>query len=639
MNSKLRQIMLLTENDLTGQLLKQLLETAQYQVKTSRDAEQTFEALKSNPRSLVVVDEKLISSDWKSICLNLRRFNPTGVVILLCQSSRTPDWEHYFKSNIDALLTLPSKSDEILQIFEQAFDLVDRRFQALSPTGMTFLEQPAEQTDALEVFTAITRKVTGTLDIDEVLKAIVDTAVNLSRAEEGSLLLFDEESKGLVRVAGKSFRDNVAKTFRQKVEDTTAGEVLKTGEPFLLDANSPKNYLTAFLVHSLIYVPLKLGKKVIGVLGVDNSMAKQDQFTQKDVKLLSLLADYAVIAIRNAHLYMEADQERNKLATILTRIQDGIIIMDEDKRLKLINPIAKKALGLTDSAIGKLYQKAIENPQLIKFLDLHTGKNSNWVEIETSPNSYFVFQATPIPHVGTALTMHEVSQSRRLDQMKNDLVSTVSHDLRTPLTTILGYAELIERVGEVNDQQGEFIQKIITSVKNITSLVNNLLDLDKVEADFDRGLEQISIQSIITTSIEILSKIIRDKQLQVITTLNVPTAQLKGNPIQLRQLMDNLIGNAVRYTPPKGKVEISCQQEGDQIIIKVSDTGVGIPTTELPNIFDRFYRASNVTAIPGGTGLGLSIVKSIVENHHGRIWVDSLVGKGSSFTIVLPLES
>jgi two-component system NtrC family sensor kinase len=639
MNPKSIPTIILTENELTGQLLKQLLEFAGYQARTSSDPERTLDAVKANPRTLVVIDEKLVASSWKVFVQRLKGINPVGVVVLLNQANHTSDWEQYFKANLDSLLSLPAKSGEILRVFEQAFDRIEKRSQAFSKPSVTAMRDSLERTDALEVFSAITRKVTSSLEIDDVLKAIVETAVNLSQAEEGSLLLYDEDSKELVRVAGKSFRDDVAKTFRQKVEDTTAGEVLRTGEPFLLDANAPKKFLTAFLVHSLIYVPLRLGKKVIGVLGVDNNVSKQTQFTEKDVKLLTMLADYAVIAIRNAHSYMEANQERNKLATILTRIQDGIIIMDEEKRLRLINPVAKKAFELSDSAIGKLYQKAINNPQLVKFMDINSGKASNWVEIETSNNTYFAVQFTPIPNVGTALTMHDITHDKKLDQMKSELVTTVSHDLRTPLTTILGYAELVDRVGEVNDQQREFIQKIKSSVKNITLLVNNLLDLGKVEADFDTNLEQISFQSIITASIEVISKLIRDKQLQVKTMLDVPTTQLKGNPIQLRQMMDNLIGNAVRYTPANGKVEISCHQEENQIIIKVSDTGVGIPTTELPNIFDRFYRASNVANIPGGTGLGLSIVKTIVENHHGRIWVDSLVGKGSAFTIVLPVES
>jgi len=227
--------------------------------------------------------------------------------------------------------------------------------------------------------------VTGSLEIDEVLKAIVDAAVRITNAEEGTLLLLDEEKKELVRVAGKSFRDGVAKTFSQRVEDTTAGEVLRSGKPFLLDGNSPKKYLTSFLVKSLLYVPLCINGRVIGVLGVDNHEMRTDNFTNQDVKLLTTLADYAVLAIRNAHLYMEASQERNKLATILTRIQDGIIIMDEENRIRLINSAARSALGLSDAAIGKNYQKGLNNPQIIKFIDACHGKASNWVEIETPP--------------------------------------------------------------------------------------------------------------------------------------------------------------------------------------------------------------------------------------------------------------
>jgi two-component system, OmpR family, phosphate regulon sensor histidine kinase PhoR len=236
-----------------------------------------------------------------------------------------------------------------------------------------------------------------------------------------------------------------------------------------------------------------------------------------------------------------------------------------------------------------------------------------------------------------AVTMQDITYLKQIDRLKNEFVHTVSHDLRSPLTAILGYVDLLDRVGPVNEQQREFIHRVQNSVQSITALVNDLLELGRIEAGFDSQKEVVPLEGIIRYTLETLGLQISEKKLNL--HLNLPTdlPQLRGNPIRLRQMLDNLIGNAIKYTQEGGEITIEMEVQNDQVILHIRDNGPGIPPVDQPHIFEKFYRASNVPKGVGGSGLGLAIVKSIVDNHEGRIWVDSLLGQGSSFTVVLPL--
>jgi two-component system NtrC family sensor kinase len=256
-------------------------------------------------------------------------------------------------------------------------------------------------------------------------------------------------------------------------------------------------------------------------------------------------------------------------------------------------------------------------------------------EVTLEDGRVFNAQVTPIPEVGLAVIFQDITHLKELDRIKSDFVNTVSHDLRSPLTAILGYVELIERVAPVSDQQVEFIRRIELSVQNITALINDLLDLGRIEAGFDVRKEIVPLRALVYHTVDSLRSRIEDKALLLEVDVLEDLPPILGNPMRMRQMLMNLIGNALKYTQAKGEICVSARAQGGQIILQISDNGRGIPLPDQPYIFDKFYRASNVSG-ESGTGLGLAIVKSIVENHQGRIWVDSTPGQGSKFTVVLP---
>jgi two-component system NtrC family sensor kinase len=214
-------------------------------------------------------------------------------------------------------------------------------------------------------------------------------------------------------------------------------------------------------------------------------------------------------------------------------------------------------------------------------------------------------------------------------------VHTVSHDLRSPLTAVLGYAELVERVGPLTEQQQEFVRRIQGSVQNITALVNELLDLGRLEAGFDSRRESVQLESILAYSLGLFEPTVKEKNLDLQQNVAGNLPALRANPIRIRQMIDNLLGNAVKYTPAGGTIRVNAHSEDRQVIFEVKDSGPGIPRDEQAKIFEKFYRGSNVLDTRG-SGLGLSIVKSIVDSYHGRVWVESNVNEGASFIVVLP---
>jgi two-component system NtrC family sensor kinase len=489
----------------------------------------------------------------------------------------------------------------------------------------------------LQALQRVSSQITSSLDLDQVLKDVVDASVDLTRAEEGSLLLVDEETGELYMRASRNFQEEFVKTFRLPVHDSLVGQVLSSGKPLLLDGNTPRKIVTSYLVHSILYVPLKIENRVIGVLGVDNRKGRKS-FSNDDVTLVSALADFAAIAIQNARLFSNTEIERNKLESILTNIEDGVIIIDQDERLTLINRKARQLFGIHDPNIsGRRVADILHHAELLELLEKKSQRTASRIEINIEDGRVFYAQLTPIEDIGLVITMQDITNLKELDRIKGDFVNTVSHDLRSPLTAILGYVELIERVGPINDQQREFIRRVQISVHNITSLINDLLDLGRIEAGFDTRKEIVPISPIIHYSVDSLHARAQEKMqtLRIEETSELP--QVLGNPVRLRQMLTNLITNAIKYTAENGEIKVTAYAEEEQIIIQIADSGQGIPSIDQPFIFDKFYRAGNVASDTPGTGLGLAIVKSIVENHQGRIWVDSNVGEGSCFTIVLPV--
>lgn len=223
--------------------------------------------------------------------------------------------------------------------------------------------------------------------------------------------------------------------------------------------------------------------------------------------------------------------------------------------------------------------------------------------------------------------------------MKSEFVATVSHDLRSPLTLMRGYATMLDMVGELNEQQQGYVKKIISGVENMSRLVNNLLDLGRIEIGVGLQVESVPV-------LDILERVMGAVQLQAAQkniSMNVELPKdmphaVEADSALLHQAVYNLVENAIKYTPAGGRVIIRARPEPNHLVLEIEDTGIGITTEDLPRLFEKFYRGKQREArAQHGTGLGLAIVHSIAESHGGRVWVESEIGKGSKFYLKIPL--
>jgi PAS domain S-box-containing protein len=336
-----------------------------------------------------------------------------------------------------------------------------------------------------------------------------------------------------------------------------------------------------------------------------------------------------------------SEAEHARLQAVFNNIHDCVMILNPRNVILLVNPAMCRAFGMdSKTAIGTSVFDTIKHPDVLNLISqADTRDPDQYHEISFPDGRVGNAQFVAIQDVGFAFTMQEITYLKEIDRARKEFVHTVSHDLRSPLTSVIGYSELIDRAGPLTDQQRDFISRIQDSIQHITSLINDLLDIESIEAGIDSRREFVQLEGILRYTIDMLHGQFNAKHLKIRTEVAPALPALRANPIRLRQVLDNVIGNAIKYSHDRSEIFISIHAEDDQVILQVKDQGPGIDPADQPHIFDKFYRGANVTPDVEGSGLGLAIVKNIVENHQGRIWVESTLGKGSSFFIVLPMAA
>ena len=632
------QILVVTSDAKVGNhLVSSILRPANFEVTLAKNTQIAETSFRSYPPDLVILDASIESSKGLIFASKLVEHLPIMPVVLIVPEPSREAMENAFEMGAADCIYPPLEAQSVLKTIERCLRRRTRLESWMSRRSRETTDTLRRRLGVLETLQQVGHSLTASLDLDLVLTKVVDAAVSMTGAEEGSLLILDEDSGDLFMRAARNFQDDFVRTFRLPISDTLAGEVVRSGRSVILDDDTPQKIKTAYLVRSLMYVPLKIHQRVIGVLGVDNRTSSQP-FLEQHLTLVSALADYAAIAIENASLFHHSEVERQKLETILAGIADGVIVVGEDRRVILANQAVAAAFGVDPQEIvNQPVDLAFDHQQLLELFEDEPYIFPYRCELTLDDGRVMNAQLTNIPEIGYAVTMQDITYLKELDRIKSDFVHTVSHDLRSPLTAILGYVELISRVGPINQQQRQFIERVQISVRNITSLINDLLELGRIESGFDARKEFVPLPMVVQYSIDSLEGSVIEKELHLTVDLPDKMEKVFGDPTRLRQLIDNLLGNAIRYTPRGGKIRVTLKSETDQVILQIQDTGPGIPPSDQPYIFDKFYRASNIQQDIPGSGLGLAIVKTIVENHQGRVWVDSNLGQGSTFTVVLPI--
>ena len=395
---------------------------------------------------------------------------------------------------------------------------------------------------------------------------------------------------------------------------------------------------------SLIAFALRFENMYYGTLWIGFDQPRG--FTNDEVRFFSMLANEAGLAAANARLYAAAEIGRRRFEAVLNSTPEPVLVFDEKDRLLLLNPAALHVPGLINTSTpGKAVGEVLSSAELIKLISGPSDDRVTSQEIHLSNERMYQCGVAPVAlqdnFLGKVCVLRDITHYKELDTIKSDFVATVSHDLRTPLTLMRGYTTMVNMVGDLNEQQKNYLTKMVSGVENMTHLVNNLLDLGRIEAGISLNLKEISPDAII-------EKVLRQYYPQAAQkNISLGFEGLPdGNRINmvadgdlLQQALINLVDNAIKYTKSNGSVKIKLKQQDDKIIFEVHDTGIGIAPLDMNRLFERFYRSVRREAFEQrGTGLGLAIVKTIVDRHHGQVHIESNLGKGSSFIVELPIK-
>ncbi|OGN94150.1 MAG: hypothetical protein A2Z71_08340 [Chloroflexi bacterium RBG_13_50_21] len=393
---------------------------------------------------------------------------------------------------------------------------------------------------------------------------------------------------------------------------------------------------------ALLALPLHHENMFYGALWL--AYDKPHQFNEDEIRFLTTIAGQAALASANSQLFANAEIGRQRLAAILNSTPDPVLVTDYQGRLLLTNPAAWQVLELPGETVnGKPIDTIIQQPSLLQLLQVVSEEKQS-AEVELLDGKIYLATASSVivegRPVGRICIMRDVTRFKELDTLKSEFVATVSHDLRYPLTTMRGYATMLEMVGEMNEQQTGYVRKILTSVDGMIQLVTSLLDLGRIDAGVDLQLEMIPVQDVVERVIGALQLQASQKQVVISSDISPHAIPLvEADYALLQQALHNLVENAVIYTEPRGKVTVRVEPDKDQMVFSVCDTGIGIAPVDIPRIFEKFYRGGQKEAKKRqGTGLGLAIVKSITERHKGRVWVESQLGKGSTFYMAIPFR-
>ncbi len=620
-------------------LVGDILRPAGYDVLSAVDGDEGFTLARDLRPDLIIADYQMPGRDGLSMLRDLRQEGIEGPFILITAEGSEALAVEALRLGVSDYLIKPFDVDDLLNAISRVLrQHWTRKIAEHIPAQLLQTNRElGQRLNELDTLVTVGKRVTGKLNLREVLNEVVKAAVQLAGAEQGSLFLVDRASGELYLYASSDEMPS-KENLRLSVSDSLPGSVVRTREPLTLAGEELQKIKTHYFFRSLIYVPLVLKDHVLGVLGVHNRETDAE-FGDHALQLLSVLADFAAIAIENAQLYAITESERDTLNTILRDTEDAIIVTDETNNVVFCNPAARRTFRLSDAVCqGIPIAEAIPHAQVVDLFakEARSGRSRRSEIYLDDGASVLNAQLTIIESVGRVVVMQDITHLKELDRIKSEFVTAVSHDLRSPLTAILGYVEMVQRSGELNEAQQTFIERIVFSARSITTLISDLLELGKIEAGFDEDREPVYLPAVMDDAFESVRHQWESRLQRVHVDIPSECPPVLGNPLRLRQMIANLVENAVKYTPREGEVSIGLETDGEFLILRVRDTGIGIPAKDQPYIFDKFYRTDEAIDNYEGTGLGLSIVKSIVEAHNGRIWVDSQVGAGTTFTIMLP---
>jgi signal transduction histidine kinase len=560
---------------------------------------------------------------------------------------------------------------------------------SISLDNARLYEEQVQRNLELSTLSEIGRSLAAVLDVNPLLHRIVSVTTDILGCEVGYVVLTTEGTSELRLVASRGLGPSQVANFQLNVGRGMVGRVIETGELEITNqAQRDPRYVDVGFgnVESLLCVPLKSRGRVIGALSLANKL-EGGGFTEADVNLVTTFASQAAVALDNAELYthlerrvelasqelIEANRQLGKrnaeMEAMVHSMGDGVLVTDRQGTILLANPAARRMLGLGSRVsdkgvspypapngttaevepeaglVGQPLLAQLPDPEVAEALSqilCHPDEEAREELKVQATGCVLSAQVTAIrdeagEEVGQVTVLTDVTHLKELDRIKTDLISFVSHELRGPLSSILGYSStLIRRADRIPPEtQREFLHTIVQECDRLNRLTVDLLDITRIEEG--RSLE---VHLGLVSLRPLVDRVVQSQQAQVQGhTFDVdlpPTvAVIIADEDKLEQILVNLVNNAIKYSPRGGPVRIGARRREGRVEISVQDEGIGIPPDQIPELFQRYHRTGASRRIKG-IGIGLYLVRHLVEAHGGEIRAASTPGQGTVFTFTLP---
>ena len=611
-------------------LLSRYLESSGYEYIEAQDGLETLEKVRLEMPDLVLLDVNMPHKDGYAVLEEIRS-DPTTehipVIILTAARLGPSEIQAGLNMGADDYVTKPFDRHELFARIrtklrvKEAEDIMRRRNRELN------------------LLPEIGKELSARPNIDELANIVLRQTVETLGAKQGHIIIFDAKAplhkEYQIGASTSSYSENPLPPLNgllEKIKETRQGIIVSNTQSDELWQGRPNDP-----DQSVIVVPMFGRRELIGLLLLTHEQA--GYFNLDHQLLLQAITSQAAIAVENAQLYSNVSKEQSRLNAILQGAADPILVFDADACLSLLNPAGGKLFAGYDAKLGLPLARGQGYDGLLELLEIASQSSTPITGEFFAPNKQiFSTLLTPIEKGGCVVVLHDITRFKELERVKNEFVATASHDLRNPITTIKGYSQLMMQAGGLNDLQMDFMQRIHRKSEHMSDLVENMLDLTKMDLGLEHKKEEVDLYHLLAQAADEFKPQAEAKGQSLTIKQTTTGLSILGDVFQLRQVLNNLIGNAIKYTPNAGAIALSITEEKAMAVIKVQDTGYGIPATDLPHLFKRFYRVRNNGHDEiEGNGLGLAIVKSIAEAHGGDVTVESEAGKGSCFTLHLPI--
>ncbi|PIE81456.1 MAG: hypothetical protein CSA11_03720 [Chloroflexi bacterium] len=632
-NQEQYKILIADDNPDNARLLVARLKHEGYNFIIAHDGQEALEKIQSEKPDLVLLDINTPKKDSFEILHEIRSNAYTEhVQVMIVTAARTQPKDIRVGLNLgaDDYITKP-------------FDWCELTARIHTKLRVKRAEDALRQRNReLALLPELAQDLSARLDIDELANVVLERTVLALAAANGHLAIFNPDDSVYQKLyaPGKFSLSDTKETRGKLIAQGLISHVVATRQGAIVaDTQTDPRWLksTNSWTKSALSVPLLGRHAVLGALTLTHK--QEDYFRAEHLTLLHAIASQAAIAVENAQLYAAVEQEQMRLAAVLNAAADAILVTDAEGRLQSLNPAACQLFTDIEARLNHPLPSGAGYDDLIALLKQaqHTG-TAQQGELTWPDERVFTIQVTLIEAGGYVAVLNDVTHFKHLERVKDEFIATASHDLKNPIASIILSANLLPKIDPLSAKQTEIVGRIQNSAEQMNHLVHDLLDLARADLAVALNLEALDLYQMLADIIDEFRPQAEAKQ-QTLALLTAETQiEISGDRTRLQQALRNLVGNAIKYTPAGGHITISTAVHEVSVQVSVQDTGIGIPHTDLPYIFDTFYRVRmHETEDIEGNGLGLAIVKSIIEQHQGKIDVESIVGQGSRFSFTLPL--